>query len=72
MPPVLRANLLPRSHLWADPFQDECPELEDVALYFFPDDNTVRSVLASNCMVFIYRICSIELCYLNIFFAADL
>ncbi|KAK9933131.1 hypothetical protein M0R45_020339 [Rubus argutus] len=43
MPPVLRANLLPRLLLWADPFQDECPDLRDVGLYFFPDDNIAGS-----------------------------
>jgi hypothetical protein len=53
MPPVLRANLLPRLLLWADPFQDECPDLRDVGLYFFPDDNIAGSVLSSNCVVII-------------------
>nr|XP_011462806.1 PREDICTED: uncharacterized protein LOC101297829 [Fragaria vesca subsp. vesca] len=43
MPPVLRANLLPRLLLWADPFQEECPDLQDVGLYFFPDDNIAGS-----------------------------
>ncbi|XP_040366162.1 uncharacterized protein LOC112175774 isoform X2 [Rosa chinensis] len=43
MPAVLRATLLPRLHLWDDPFQNECPELKDVALYFFPDDNIASS-----------------------------
>ncbi|XP_050376583.1 uncharacterized protein LOC126793987 [Argentina anserina] len=43
MPPVLQATLLPRLHLWDDPFLNECPELEDVALYFFPDDTIASS-----------------------------
>ncbi|KAL6188840.1 hypothetical protein ACLB2K_040231 [Fragaria x ananassa] len=43
MPPVLRANLIPRLLLWADPFQEECPDLQDVGLYFFPDDNIAGS-----------------------------
>ncbi|KAK9933123.1 hypothetical protein M0R45_020331 [Rubus argutus] len=43
MPPVLRANLLPRLLLWDDPFQDEPPDLHDVGLYFFPDDNIAGS-----------------------------
>nr|XP_004299304.2 PREDICTED: uncharacterized protein LOC101313607 isoform X1 [Fragaria vesca subsp. vesca] len=44
MPPVLQANLLPRLELWLDLFQDECLcDPKDVALYFFPDDNSARS-----------------------------
>jgi hypothetical protein len=68
MPPVLRANLLPRLLLWADPFQDEPPDLHDVGLYFFPDDNIAGSVLSSNCRVVIYEICRLRtVLYENIF-----
>ncbi|KAM1627316.1 hypothetical protein ACFX1T_015585 [Malus domestica] len=39
MPRVLKANFLPRSQLWTDIFQDQPPDLQDVGLYFFPDEN---------------------------------
>ncbi|XP_061989499.1 uncharacterized protein LOC133708064 isoform X2 [Rosa rugosa] len=41
--PVLLATLLPRLLLWVDPFREECPDLQDVGLYFFLDDNIARS-----------------------------
>ncbi|KAM1627318.1 hypothetical protein ACFX1T_015585 [Malus domestica] len=43
MPRVLKANFLPRSQLWTDIFQDQPPDLQDVGLYFFPDENAERS-----------------------------
>ncbi|KAM1026273.1 hypothetical protein ACFX2I_039171 [Malus domestica] len=39
MPPVLKANFIPRSQLWTDIFQDQPPDLQDVGIYFFPDRN---------------------------------
>ncbi|XP_022738893.1 uncharacterized protein LOC111291424 isoform X2 [Durio zibethinus] len=36
MPGVLLCTLLPGSDVWMDVFHDECPNMEDVALYFFP------------------------------------
>lgn len=58
MPSVLKATLLPRLHLWDDPFHNECPALEDVALYLFPDDNITRSVLAS--IAWLYMECVLQ------------
>ncbi|XP_062116701.1 protein PARALOG OF AIPP2-like isoform X2 [Humulus lupulus] len=43
MPPVLQVKMLPQSNFLVDLFQDECPDLLDVAMYFFPDDNIERS-----------------------------
>ncbi|KAM1026275.1 hypothetical protein ACFX2J_039110 [Malus domestica] len=43
MPPVLKANFIPRSQLWTDIFQDQPPDLQDVGIYFFPDRNIERS-----------------------------
>ncbi|XP_034214631.1 uncharacterized protein LOC117626926 isoform X6 [Prunus dulcis] len=43
MPLILNANWLPRSSIWTAIFQDDDPVLEDVALYFFPDENIERS-----------------------------
>ncbi|BFG32877.1 hypothetical protein CerSpe_191510 [Prunus speciosa] len=43
MPLIVNANWLPRSSIWTDIFQDNDPVLEDVALYFFPDENIERS-----------------------------
>ncbi|XP_022775820.1 uncharacterized protein LOC111317637 isoform X2 [Durio zibethinus] len=37
MPGVLLCTLLPGSDVWVDVFHDDCPNLEDVSLYFFPD-----------------------------------
>jgi hypothetical protein len=48
MPPVLQVMLLPRCRLWEELFQNNGPDLNDVALYFFPDDNIERYVLASS------------------------
>ncbi|XWS47935.1 hypothetical protein CRYUN_Cryun13aG0028700 [Craigia yunnanensis] len=36
MPGVLLCTLLPGSDVWMDVFHDECPNMEDVALFFFP------------------------------------
>ncbi|XVF11801.1 hypothetical protein REPUB_Repub08aG0059100 [Reevesia pubescens] len=36
MPGVLLCTLLPSSDVWVDVFHDKCPNMEDVALYFFP------------------------------------
>ncbi|XVF11806.1 hypothetical protein REPUB_Repub08aG0059300 [Reevesia pubescens] len=36
VPGVLLCTLLPGSDVWMDVFHDECPNMEDVALYFFP------------------------------------
>eukprot|EP00257_Ricinus_communis_P024915 XP_025012329.1 uncharacterized protein LOC8284436 isoform X3 [Ricinus communis] len=42
MPIVLQIELLPR-HVWADVFQKDYPDFRDIALYFFPSENTERS-----------------------------
>ncbi|KAA8541030.1 hypothetical protein F0562_024831 [Nyssa sinensis] len=39
MPRVLQFKLLPRSNFWMDIFQDECPDRDDIALYFFSSDS---------------------------------
>ncbi|CAK9147974.1 unnamed protein product [Ilex paraguariensis] len=36
MPEVLQFELVPRINLWTDLFQDDCPDKEDIGLYFFP------------------------------------
>ena len=46
MPLVLSVELLPQSQILADLFQNDCPDLRDIALYFSPDDNIERFVLA--------------------------
>ncbi|XP_062115405.1 PHD finger-containing protein 6-like isoform X2 [Humulus lupulus] len=43
MPPVLQVKMLPQCHFFADLFQDVCPDLLDVGMYFFPADNIERS-----------------------------
>ncbi|KAF7838527.1 uncharacterized protein G2W53_007009 [Senna tora] len=43
MPPVLEVNPLPTSGLLKDLFENDCPDLRDVALYFFPSDKSERS-----------------------------
>ncbi|XP_030492873.2 PHD finger-containing protein 1 isoform X2 [Cannabis sativa] len=43
MPPVLEVNLLPQHRFLVDLFQDECPDLLDVAMYLFPAENIERS-----------------------------
>lgn len=48
MPRVLQVKLLPRCQLWGELFQNNGPDLNDIALYFFPADNIERFVLASN------------------------
>lgn len=48
MPRVLQVKLLPRCQLWEEPFQNNGPDLNDIALYFFPADNIERFALASN------------------------
>ena len=48
MPLVLSVELLPQSQILADLFQNDCPDLRDIALYFSPDDNIERFVLASD------------------------
>ncbi|GMY25848.1 hypothetical protein FCV25MIE_21090 [Fagus crenata] len=50
MPLVLQVKLLPRSQVWADLFQNDCPDLNDVALYFSPDKNIERSKENSACL----------------------
>ena len=59
MPPVLRANLLPRLLLWTDPFRDERPDLHDVGLYFSLMI-TLPGLLSSNCVVIIDEICHLH------------
>jgi hypothetical protein len=44
MPPVLQVQLHPWCQIWTDLFQNDCPDLNDIALYFFPDDNIKRFV----------------------------
>jgi hypothetical protein len=48
LPLVLPVTLLPRSQIWADLFQNDCPDLNDIALYFSPDNNIQRFVLTSD------------------------
>ncbi|XP_023001152.1 uncharacterized protein LOC111495374 isoform X4 [Cucurbita maxima] len=43
IPPILQVKLLSRSDIWDELFHDECPDLADIALYFFPADNFERS-----------------------------
>ncbi|XP_050277453.1 uncharacterized protein LOC126719016 isoform X3 [Quercus robur] len=43
MPLVLSVELLPQSQILADLFQNDCPDLRDIALYFSPDDNIESS-----------------------------
>ncbi|KAF4365520.1 hypothetical protein G4B88_025699 [Cannabis sativa] len=44
MPAVLQLKMLPRCHVFTDLFQDVCPDLLDVGMYFFPaDDNSTSS-----------------------------
>ncbi|XP_038725967.1 uncharacterized protein LOC120017005 [Tripterygium wilfordii] len=43
MPTVLEVILLPRQHIWVDLFQNDCPNLDDIALYFFPAHDTKRA-----------------------------
>ncbi|KAI4343953.1 hypothetical protein L6164_011240 [Bauhinia variegata] len=43
MPPILEVEPICTSLLLTDLFQNDCPDLQDVALYFFPSDNTERS-----------------------------
>ncbi|KAM6569507.1 hypothetical protein CsatB_017492 [Cannabis sativa] len=42
MPPVLEVNMLPQHRFLVDLFQDECPDLLDVAMYLFPAENIER------------------------------
>lgn len=44
MPPVLKVKLLPWCQMWGNLFQNDCPDLKDIALYFFPADNIERFV----------------------------
>lgn len=48
LPLTLRVMLLPRSQIWADLFQNDYPDLNDIALYFSPDDKIERFVLTSD------------------------
>ncbi|XP_059444820.1 uncharacterized protein LOC132176587 isoform X2 [Corylus avellana] len=50
MPLVLQVKLLPRCQLWEELFQNNGPDLNDVALYFFPDDNIERSKETTACL----------------------
>lgn len=34
--PVLQFKLHPRRHLWTEIYQTECPDGNDIALYFYP------------------------------------
>nr|POE98713.1 hypothetical protein CFP56_59291 [Quercus suber] len=43
MPLVLSVELLPQSQILADLFQNDCPDLRDIALYFSPDYNIESS-----------------------------
>ncbi|XP_059443572.1 uncharacterized protein LOC132175600 isoform X2 [Corylus avellana] len=51
MPPVLQVQLLPRCQMWAELFQNNCPDLNDIALYFFPADNIERSKGNIACLI---------------------
>ncbi|XP_059443575.1 uncharacterized protein LOC132175601 isoform X2 [Corylus avellana] len=51
MPQVLQVQLLPRCQMWADLFQNDCPDLNDIALYFFPADNIERSKGNIACLI---------------------
>ncbi|KAF5734651.1 hypothetical protein HS088_TW15G00143 [Tripterygium wilfordii] len=43
MPPILQARLLRREHIWVDLFQHDYPDLNDIALYFFPSTHIERA-----------------------------
>ena len=43
-PNDLQVKLLPRCPHWEDLFGDRTPDFRDIALYFFPADNTERFV----------------------------
>ncbi|KAL4639750.1 hypothetical protein ACB092_03G240600 [Castanea dentata] len=43
MPPVLNVELLPQFQILSDLFQNDCPDLRDIALYFSPDENIESS-----------------------------
>lgn len=43
MPKVLRFKMLPRDKVWTDIFKGDCPNEDDIGLYFFSSDNQ-RSV----------------------------
>ncbi|XP_038895193.1 uncharacterized protein LOC120083490 isoform X2 [Benincasa hispida] len=49
IPPILQVKLLSRSDIWGDLFHDECPDLADVALYFFLGNNE-RSRTNNSCL----------------------
>lgn len=48
-PPILQVKLLRRSDIWDDLFHDECPDLADIALYFYLGNNE-RSVMILDLM----------------------
>ncbi|XP_040989864.1 uncharacterized protein LOC121237263 isoform X1 [Juglans microcarpa x Juglans regia] len=50
MPSALQVMFVPRCQVWADLFQNSCPHLSDVALYFFPADNIERSKENMSCL----------------------
>ncbi|XP_062170111.1 uncharacterized protein LOC133875871 isoform X3 [Alnus glutinosa] len=50
MPRVLQVKLLPQCQLWEEPFQNNGPDLNDIALYFFPADNIERSKETTACL----------------------
>nr|XP_023924636.1 uncharacterized protein LOC112036043 isoform X3 [Quercus suber]XP_023924637.1 uncharacterized protein LOC112036043 isoform X3 [Quercus suber] len=50
LPLTLRVMLLPRSQIWADLFQNDYPDLNDIALYFSPDDKIERSKESISCL----------------------
>lgn len=51
IPPILQVKLLSRSDIWDDLFHNECPNLADIALYFFPSEDIERSVMSFGLMV---------------------
>ena len=43
MPKVLQFKTLPRKNVWSDIFHDNCPDADDIGLYFF-SSNSQRCV----------------------------
>ncbi|XP_057464422.1 uncharacterized protein LOC130754268 isoform X1 [Actinidia eriantha] len=39
MPKVLQFKTLPRKNVWTDIFQDDCPDADDIGLYFFSSNS---------------------------------
>ena len=55
MPGVLLCTFLPCCNIWVDVFQNVCPTVNDIALYFFPG-KFERYVYEFNAQALIYNI----------------